>query len=159
MNLITCINCGDEVIGNIYCKDQKYCTAPDCQKARKANWKKQRMKTDENFKKKQYESSIKWRKENSDYWKKYRKKNPDKALINRELQNIRNKKPTNPEIQQETVTTKKIAKVDALKTPFSLYLSDFYWLQKIAKVDALKAYPVDIIKALKSKKYIVLLQK
>lgn len=107
-----------------------------CRRARKALWKKVKMRADPEFKENQQISNKKWASNHPGYWKQYRLDHPKKAERNRVLQTLRNRKrrgkpPT-------------IAKVDASK-PNKLFMVGQYWLVPlIAKVDALKVNIVEI---------------
>ena len=89
MDSIPCLGCSEFFIPRN--RSQEYCSKPECQKARKALWQKEKIKKDPEYKETQKLSNQKWLLNNSDYWKNYRKKNPEKALRNRMLQRIRNR--------------------------------------------------------------------
>ena len=109
---------------------------PACRRARKAAWKRIKIKTDPDFKQDQRVSNNKWAASHPGYWKQYRLKHPEKAQRNRILQTLRNRK------RRGAVAA--IAKVDASK-PHKLRMAGRYWLVPlIAKVDALKVNIVAI---------------
>lgn len=114
-------------------KLQAFCSKPDCQKARKALWQKNKLATDPEYAKGQDLSNQKWLMNNPDYWKKYRRKNPEKADRNRALQRIRNQK-TQP------VKTIGIAKMDARKQRNQNLLGQFWLVPTIAKMDPVKIF-------------------
>ncbi len=89
--------------------DQKYCSKPDCQRARKRLWQKKKMKEDEAYRLNQQDAQKRWRDKNPDYWKKYREKNPDYTSSNREKQRFRNRRRR--AIQS---ISREFAKMDAL---------------------------------------------
>ena len=70
--------------------DQKYCSLPECQRARKAEWQRNKMKNDEAYRANQREAQRKWRERNPDYWREYRKRHPDYVRRNRLKQKDRN---------------------------------------------------------------------
>ena len=117
-------------------KLQTFCSDPDCQRARKALWQKQKIACDPEYKKGQRLAQNKWLQNNPNYWKNYRRRNPDKAERNRSLQkirNCRNKDCTAPKVLG-------IAKMDARKsTPHGLL--GLYWLvPAVAKMDPVKIF-------------------
>jgi hypothetical protein len=107
-----------------------------CRRAKKAAWKRLKMKKDPDFKEDQRISNKKWAENHPDYWKVYRLKHPEKAERNRILQTLRNRK------RRDASTL--IAKVDSSK-PSKFHMVGRYWLVPlIAKVDALKVNIVEI---------------
>lgn len=109
---------------------------PECRRARKAAWKKAKMRTDPEFKENQQISNKKWAAAHPGYWKQYRLDHPEKAERNRVLQTLRNRKRRGK--------PHTIAKVDASK-PNKFHMVGQYWLVPlIAKVDALKVNIVEI---------------
>jgi hypothetical protein len=109
---------------------------PECRRARKAAWKRVKMKTDPDFKDNQRVCNKKWAASHPGYWKQYRLDHPEKAERNQILQAVRNRRRRG--------ATAAIAKVDASK-PNKFRIYGRYWLVPlIAKVDALKVNIVEI---------------
>jgi len=96
-------------------REQNYCMAPECQKARKAVWQRNKMHTDPDYKADQKLSQKKWAIVNPGYWKEYRKKNPKKAQRNRMLQTIRNRRRVKGQNENIKMDPSLIAKMDARK--------------------------------------------
>lgn len=90
MDSVPCLGCSEFFIPRN--KLQNYCSKPECQKARKALWQKEKMKNASEYKEAQKLSNQKWLFNNPDYWKNYRQKNPEKTIRNRMLQRIRNRR-------------------------------------------------------------------
>ena len=136
MEEIVCCSCGDVFERSVRHKNQCYCSKPTCQRARKAAWKRYKMRTDPEYKFNQTVSNKKWAKSNPGYWKSYRQQHPEKAERNRMLQSIRNRRRSSN--QKNRSDEKLIAKVDAsIVNEFKV--AGQYWLVPvIAKVDALK---------------------
>ncbi len=135
MDSIPCLGCSEFFIPRN--RSQEYCSKPECQKARKALWQKEKIKKDPEYKETQKLSNQKWLLNNPDYWRNYRKKKPEKAIRNRMLQRIRNRRRKG--VPDKAVTT-IIAKMDARK-PASIKLEGGFWLvPTIAKMDAAKIY-------------------
>ena len=128
----TCLCCKRRFIPHPAVQDQRYCSDPRCQKARKRRWQKEKLSRDSDYRANQVEAQRQWRERNGDYWKRYREKNPVYAERNRLRQRERN--------QRRRLGT-EIAKMDELKGK-PLILSGRYRLvpfcnQGIAKMDEL----------------------
>jgi hypothetical protein len=129
--------------------DQYYCSKKACQRARKANWQQERLKSDPDYRRDQQQANEDWKLNNPDYWMNYRKNNPKKARRNRILQKVRNRKryqnKERGEPNQIIISKREekhsdvIAKMDASKTPLKETLDEFWIIPVIAKMDALKA--------------------
>ena len=133
MDEIPCVHCGKFFIPRN--RKQNYCTKADCQRARKAAWQRYKMKTDVDYRTQQQLSNEKWVKKTPDYWAKYRQQNPDKAVRNRALQHIRNRR--NRQSDQDPAFA-VIAKMDARKCYDFDLLGQFYLVPVIAKMDVSK---------------------
>ena len=120
---------------------QSYCGTYDCQRARKATWKRESLAADADHRANQRRSFQEWSRANPGYWTDYRHDHPDKAERNRQMQRERNRRrPRKGPIAAGDV----IAKVDASpSTSLKSVENGEYWLVPvmapvIAKVDALK---------------------
>ena len=89
---VLCVYCGDLFDASPRHKNQVACKKSECQRAKKADWQRHKMRTDPIYNDSQKISQKQWARANPGYWKKYRKKNPEKAERNRILQAIRNRK-------------------------------------------------------------------
>jgi hypothetical protein len=114
-------------------KLQQFCSKPDCQKARKALWQKEKLATDPEYRKGQRLAQQKWLENNPDYWKEYRSKNPQKAHRNRVLQRIRNQR----KCPHKNIC---IAKMDVSKTSAQSLFGQFWLIPTIAKMDPIKIF-------------------
>lgn len=133
----TCKHCGKLFVP--IRSTQEYCRYRECQKARKREWQKEKLRTDADYKANQREAQKRWSEKNKDYWKKYRASHPAYEAQNRQLQQKRNSLRSAPRMQDGEG---KIAKMDA-KVP---ELSGTYYLfpaascaelpRLIAKMDA-----------------------
>jgi len=90
MEPVPCFHCATMFIPRNL--KQYCCSRPECKRARKANWQRIKMKTDPDYRTAQKLSNQKWADKNPDYWRTYREQNPEKALRNRMLQAIRNRR-------------------------------------------------------------------
>ena len=111
MQQILCVYCGDLFDASPRHKNQIACKKPECQKAKKAEWQRHKMKTDPVYNASQKISHKQWVRANPSYWKKYRNKHPEKVERNRVLQAIRNRKA-----RSKDVDTPLIAKMDPSKS-------------------------------------------
>jgi len=117
-------------------KKHEYCKKPECQRARKSKWQRERRNNDEIYRKDQKEAQEIWIRNNPFYWKEYRSKNKEYAKQNREKQRVRNNLK-----RLESSQNPSIAKMDAIK-PKSFNISGIYKLfpigcDSIAKMDAI----------------------
>jgi hypothetical protein len=95
----TCLCCKRRFIPHPAVRHQRYCSDPECQKARKREWQKEKLARDSDYRANQAEAQRQWRRRNKDYWKEYRKKNPAYTERNRMGQRERNRKrQSGPEI-------------------------------------------------------------
>lgn len=140
---LLCKNGGHEVDANPRLKgNQLYCGNPECQRARKRAWQKNKMATDKKYRRKQTACLVRWRKEHPlhRYQKQYRDEHPEYVEKNREKQRRRNDR-RRQRVQPDQI--EMIVKMDAFQNqPIK---SGCYWLapyamdasQKIVKMDAL----------------------
>ena len=142
-----CKNCGERKPGNPRLKGhQHYCGDPECQRARKRIWQKNKMAHDPEYRERQIACLEKWREQRplDMYQSQYREKNPEYVKKNRQLQKIRNQK------RAKQLELAKIVKMDALKMPsekLDTYLMNPYKVDsvgKIVKMDALIVQLADI---------------
>ena len=131
-----CVNCKKRRKANPRLKlPQLYCDDSICQNARKAKWKREKMRLDPSFKVGHSLDCQDWRDQNRGYWRNYRRSHPHTVQRNRELQMIRDIR------RKQRVIGSDLAKVDALKSKFvsGLENESTYWLVPfLAKVDALR---------------------
>ena len=64
-------------------KKQRYCGAPACQRARKNEWQREKMKSDPKYRKDQKQANKDWLNKRPGYWKDYLRKNPKRKLRNK----------------------------------------------------------------------------
>ena len=146
MKDVPCCHCGGFFTPSPRHKNQNYCMKPDCRRAKKAAWKREKLRTDPDFKLDQQLSNKKWAKANPDYWKNYRRENPEKTLRNRQLQIIRNRRRSKKSNRESTSDHPVIAKVDSSKSNNITLLGRFWVVPVVAKVDALKVNIYEISK-------------
>ncbi|MBT8330991.1 MAG: hypothetical protein KJP06_01560, partial [Deltaproteobacteria bacterium] len=126
-------------------KTQIYCMKLDCQRAKKAAWKRNKMRADPDYRYDKKLANQKWAKTHPDYWKNYRDEHPEYVERNRILQTVRNRRRRRSS-SQKGGDKKVIAKVDASIFNKNSLVGQFYLVPVIAKVDALKVNIFEISK-------------
>jgi hypothetical protein len=101
-----CLCCKKRFILHPAVRDQRYCSNPECQRARKRAWQKEKLASDSDYRANQAEAQRQWRSRNRDYWRQYRRRKPVYAEINRIRQRERNRRRR---------SGSKIAKMDEVK--------------------------------------------
>jgi hypothetical protein len=86
-----CESCKRRFIPHPGVRDQRYCSNPECQKARKRKWQKEKLANDSDYRANQAEAQKQWRSRNREYWRQYRKRNPAYTEKNRIRQRERNR--------------------------------------------------------------------
>jgi len=87
-----CRYCEKTFQASKYQPQQTVCSEPACQKRRRTEYRRQKLKADEEYRQVCRDSSRKWRSRNPEYWKRYREKHPDTVAQNREHQQGRDGK-------------------------------------------------------------------
>jgi len=144
MEEIVCCSCGDVFERSVRHKNQCYCSKPVCRRARKAAWKRYKMRSDPEYKFIQTLSNKKWAKTHPGYWKDYRQRYPEKTKRNRILQSIRNRRRREKQDEPSEPNAMPIAKVDASIISQFKVVGQYWLVPVIAKVDALKVNIFDI---------------
>lgn len=119
--------------------NQDCCKDKDCQRAKKREWQKNKMKNDPDYKSNQEDCRKRWKETNPDYWKEYRKKNPHYVERNRMLQRLRNLKRKciindKNQIQRPIININQIANMDS-STSFKICFIDPPKQKEIVKMD------------------------
>ncbi|MCD6389743.1 MAG: hypothetical protein J7L69_10060 [Desulfobulbaceae bacterium] len=130
-----CCNCGELFDLSPRHKNQSYCMKPECRRARRAAWQRQKMHIDPDYRANQKVSNKNWAQNNPDYWKEYRSRNPDKTQRNRILQGVRNRKRKGTSVNAK-MDASSIAKMDALNPSEVEVVGRFWLVPVIAKMDA-----------------------
>ena len=126
MNQNRCRHCHTLFLPNPRVKNQSYCHRPECQRARKALWQKQKMHQDLDYQTTHRESQKNWLEQNPGYWKNYRAGHPAYVYKNLQKQKIRDRKQR----------LAHLAKMDVLM-PYSFVKPGSYLLvPDLAKMDA-----------------------
>ena len=129
-----CAHCGRPLPLSKKNPNQKYCGQPECQKARKRLWQKQKMASDPAYRENQRHANNEWLKGNPHYWDQYRQSRPEYTKRNREMSKERMRIR-----RQVTSVVHMFAKMDASIVD-TTRLSGYYGLiplgEMFAKMDA-----------------------
>lgn len=85
-----CLACGNPFVPLLRVPHQRYCSSPDCQRARRRDWQNRRLRVDEDYRDNQVRAQAKWRASHSGYWREYRAAHPAYEERNRNMQRARN---------------------------------------------------------------------
>lgn len=77
---------------SIYRPEQRVCSQPDCQRQRRSDYHRDRIRRDGAYADDVQASQRKWRQANRDYWKRYRERHPESVTRNRQRQQQRDQK-------------------------------------------------------------------
>jgi hypothetical protein len=110
MQIKHCTACGKSFPARTQTPRQNYCSQPDCQRARRSQWQKEKRKNDPDYAENQARAQQAWSSRNSDYWKNYRTAHPDYVEQNQKMQHARN-------ARSSTSKRGEIAKMDASNAP------------------------------------------
>lgn len=91
--------------------DQGFCSSPDCQRARKRQWQRNKLKSDPDYRINQRAAQEAWSRRNPDYWRNYRDARPEYEQRNRDRQRLRDAKGQGA----------GLAKMDVCDLPTGLY--------------------------------------
>jgi hypothetical protein len=127
-NSIRCSDCKCLFRPNPRVKNQRYCSRQACQRARKALWQREKMKSDPDYQDNQRRCRKEWAEGHPQYWREYRRTHTQYVLRNRLLQKGRDR-------------LRLLAKMDT-SVPVSVVKPGGYYLipdgRDLAKMDALK---------------------
>ncbi len=127
MNQNRCRHCHTIFLPNPRIKKQRYCNRPECQRARKALWQKQKMYQDLDYQTTHRESQKTWMEQHPGYWKTYRAEHPAYIQKNRQNQQNRDRKRR----------LARLAKMDALAQKVFLIPDTSTDLALLAKKDSI----------------------
>lgn len=132
-----CSCCRQILPRNPRVKNQQYCGAAECQKARKAKWQREKMNTDSDYRADQRESQRLWQQNNPDYWREYRRNHQEYREHNRQMQRVRDGTYKQPKAYDEI----DLAKMDTLNRILNA-TTETYFISpgpdNLVKMDALQ---------------------
>ena len=132
-----CENCNRSFAITARHPKQKFCSRKECQKARKNNWQRRKLSSDEDYRKNQADCQERWVEKHPGYWKQYREKHPESAQRNRKKQRERNRINR----RQPPTKSSSIANMDA-KQPQKPLISGYYELTPIAGLQFANMAPI-----------------
>ena len=86
-----CKNCSRSFAITSRHPEQTYCSRKECRRARKNNWQRRKLSSDEDYRENQADCREQWVKKHPGYWKRYREKHPTSTQRNRVKQRARNR--------------------------------------------------------------------
>jgi hypothetical protein len=72
-----CAHCRCLFVPNPRAKTQRFCVNQDCQRARKAQWQREKMATDPDYRANQRDCQHRWQHQHPHYWRQYRQQRAD----------------------------------------------------------------------------------
>ncbi|ARK96186.1 hypothetical protein [Burkholderia pseudomallei] len=105
-----CVCCGDVFEPRPQTPEQVYCSSSACQRARKRQWQREKLRTDSDYRDNQRDAQRAWLSRNPDYWRQYRRDHSDYATSGRARQQ-----------GQPHAASASIAKMDACIAPSGVY--------------------------------------
>jgi hypothetical protein len=85
-------NCRKLFLTDSRVKGQRYCSKKTCQRLRKRQWQRQKIKNDPDYRDNQRDAQLCWVGQNRDYWRRYREQHPGYVKRNRLLQKARDRR-------------------------------------------------------------------
>lgn len=126
-----CNHCGRSFVVTSRHPDQTYCSRKECQRARKTDWQRRKLASDEDYRVNQAACWADWASRHPGYWKRYREKHPEYVQRNKEKQRERNRiNRAKPPL---------IATSSNNKTPF---ISGYYELIPVADTPCANMEPI-----------------
>ena len=66
-----CAGCGERFDARRNVLQQRFCSKPECQRARRARWQREKMAQDADYRANQAEAGRRWRERHPQYWRAY----------------------------------------------------------------------------------------
>lgn len=89
-----CLACGNPFHPLLQVPNQRYCSAPGCQRERRRRWQREHLNDDADYRDNQAHAQAKWRARHPDYWRQYRATHPVYPERNCAMQRKRNAQRT-----------------------------------------------------------------
>lgn len=92
--VFVCSGCGKEAArnGRLAAGVQRYCRAQRCQRKRRAQWQRQKLRNDEKYRHDQAATDRDWHAKRPDYYREYRQARPQLVAQNRLKQRLRDRR-------------------------------------------------------------------
>lgn len=88
MSTKICACCGQPFEPRPQVLKQTYCSLPDCQRARRQRWQRDKMQSDPDYRENQTRNQRAWLDRHPDYWRNYRNTNSKNTTRNRQYQKL-----------------------------------------------------------------------
>ena len=132
-----CRCCGRRLKQRPQNRRQRYCSREVCQKQRRRQWRRAKLRADLDYRRNQHDSYQRWLEKRPEYWRDYRRRHPEYVERNRELQKARDR--VKAELAAVTRTGAVLAKSDACPDK-SDEISVVYELLPAKSADLAKSY-------------------
>jgi hypothetical protein len=132
-------------------KEQRYCGKKECQRVRKRQWQRRKIKEDQDYRDNQREAQQCWSEHNPEYWGRYRDQHPGYVKRNRDLQRERDRRRRRADLAKMDASTDishvksacyylipakgNLAKMDASSIKYYLIPSTYPFLAKKDSID------------------------
>jgi hypothetical protein len=126
MNENHCHHCHRIFLPNPRIKNQRYCHRAECQRARRNQWQRQKMRTDPDYQNNQKEAWKTWSQQHLDYWKAYRSQHSQYVQDNRLKQGLRDRKRR----------LRLLAKMDSFSSFSFVRPGTYFLVPDLAKMDS-----------------------
>ena len=156
---IRCANpvCRRLFLPNPHVKNHRFCNGKNCQRFRKSQWQRQKMKNDRDYQDDKREAQQRWVEQNRDYWGRYREQHPEYVKRNRFLQKERDRRRRFGNLAKMDASGQisfvkpgsyylipakgDLAKKDMSNQKYFLIPSSYPFLAKMDSMDFLNAFP------------------
>ena len=131
-----CVACRAVFTVRAQTPEQRYCSAPACQRERRRRWQREKRRSDADYRENQRQAQQRWAASHGEYWRHYRAEHRDSTATNRAKQRERDRRRR--EREWAPAVRANLAKSDA-SPPDSLAFSGTYRLialtPQLAKMD------------------------
>jgi hypothetical protein len=144
-------NCRKAFLPDPRVKGQRYCSKKECQRLRKRQWQRRKIKDDPDYRDNQRDAQQCWMEQNRDYWRRYRDQHPGYVKRNRLLQRERDRRRRLADLAKMDVsrdissikpgsyylipTKRNLAKMDVLSPKYFLIPQSYPFLAKKDSMD------------------------
>ena len=120
-----CVACRAVFTVRAQTPEQRYCSAPGCQRERRRRWQREKRRSDPDYRENQRQAQQRWASSHRGYWRRYRAEHPEYTAANRIGQRERDRRRR--ERESAPPARADLAKSDA-STPDSRAFSGTYRL-------------------------------
>ena len=158
---IRCANpaCRRLFLPDPHVKNHRFCSKNDCQRFRKRQWQRQKMKNDSDYQDDKRAAQQSWVEQNRDYQRRYRDQHPEYVKRNRFLQRERDRRRRLRNLAKMDASNQislvkpgsyylisakeDLAKMDSSSKQYVLIPNLYPFLAKMDSMDFLNAFPQD----------------